>query len=163
MYMAPADKPVKEMEVYQVGVNVVCYSKFGQRGSDQTDEGIEIKPGVQVHAAPLKFLIDGCVKFAYPHGHDELLMIALENKTQQRTLLRTVPDVDMNGAFREFHAHQVYKDGQGFPVTTKDEYEMVMVHHHPLHEKVVLQHGMGNYLLYMTPGACPSPQTTIAR
>jgi hypothetical protein len=90
-------------------------------------------------------------------------MIALENKTQQRTLLRTVPDVDMNGAFREFQAHQVYKDGQGFPVTTKDEYEMVMVHHHPLQKKVVLQHGMGNYLLYMTPGACPSPQTTIAR
>jgi hypothetical protein len=32
---------------------------------------------------------------------------------------------------------------------------MVMVHHHPL-QKREAQHGMGNYLLYMTPGACPS-------
>ena len=161
MYMAPANKPVKEMDVYQVGVNVVCYSKFGERGSDQTDEGIEIKPGVQVHTAPLKFNMDGCVKFAYPHGHDELLMIALENKTKQRTLLRTVPDVDLNGTFREFQPHQVYKDVKGFSVTTTDEYEMVMVHHHPL-QKEELQHGMGNYLLYMTPGACPAPQTAMA-
>jgi hypothetical protein len=74
MYMAPKSKPVKEMDVYQVGVNIVCYSKFGSRGADQTDEGIEIRPGVQVHTAPLKFSMDGCVKFAYPHGHDELLM-----------------------------------------------------------------------------------------
>src|ERR1051325_10303671 len=83
MYMAPEDRPVQEMDVYQVGVNVVCYSKFAQRGPDQTDEGIEIKAGVQVHTAPLKFSMNGCVKFAYPHGHDELLLIALENKTKQ--------------------------------------------------------------------------------
>lgn len=155
MRVAPESKPVKEMDVYQVGVNVVCYSKFGQRGVDQTDEGIEIKQGVRVHTAPLKFLMDGCVKFAYPHGHDELLMIALENKTRQQTLLRTVPDVDPDGTFREFQPHQVYRDGQGFPVTMADDYEMVMVHHHPL-QKQKSQHGMGNYLLYMTPGVCPS-------
>lgn len=162
MYMAPDNKPVKEMDVYQVGVNIVCYSKFGQRGADQTDEGIEIKPGVQVHAAPLKFLMDGCVKFAYPHGHDELLMIALENKTKQQTLLRTVPDVDRDGTFREFQPHQVYKDSHGFPVTMADEYEMVMVHHHPL-QKREFQYGMGNYLLYMTPGSCPNPKTALAQ
>lgn len=160
MYMAPDSKPVKEMDVYQVGVNIVCYSKFGQRGADQTDEGIEIRGGVQVHTAPLKFLMDGCVKFAYPHGHDELLMIALENKTRKRTLLRTVPDVDADGTFREFPVRQVYKDARGFPVTTADEYEMVMVHHHPL-QKQDLQHGMGNYLLYMTQGACPAPATAM--
>ncbi len=161
MYMAPDSKPVKEMDVYQVGVNIVCYSKFAQRGADQTDEGIEIQPGVQVHRAPLKFLMDGCVKFAYPHGHDELLMIALENKTRKQTLLRTVPDVDADGTFREFPRHQVYNDPQGFPVTRTDDYEMVMVHHHPLHKQTV-QHGMGNYLLYMTPGACPAPATAMA-
>ena len=155
MYMAPEGTPIKEMDVYQVGVNVVCYSKFGERGPDQTDEGIEIKPGVQIHSAPLKFLMDGCVKFAYPHGHDELLLIALENKTRKQTLLRTVPDVSQDGSFLEFLPHQVYKDEQGFPVTTEEDYEMVMVHHHPLHKKDV-QHGMGNYLLYMTPGACPT-------
>jgi len=35
-----------------------------------------------------------------------------------------------------------------------DDYEMVMVYHHRL-QKEKFQHGMGNYLLYMTPGACP--------
>lgn len=156
MYMAPESQPVKEMDVYQVGVNVVCYSKFDQRGPDQTDEGIEIKPGVQVHTAPLKFLMDGCVKYAYPHGHDELLMISLENKSKNKTLLRTIPDEELDGTFRQFLPHQVYRNGDGFPVSKDDDYEMVMVHHHPLHNSAV-QHGMGNYLLYMTPGVCPEP------
>ena len=160
MFIAPASKPVKEMDVYQVGVNIVCFSKFGQRAADQTDEGIEIKHGVQVHTEPLKFRMDGCVKFAYPHGHDELLMIALENKTKNHTLLRTVPNVDGNGTFLEFLPHQVYKDSQGFPVTKADDYQMVMVHHHPL-QKQELQHGMGNYLLYMTPGTCPLQSATL--
>lgn len=155
MYVAPEGARIKEMDVYQVGVNIVCYSKFGQRGKDQTDEGIEINPGVHVLSAPLKFLMDGCVKFAYPHGHDELLLIALENKTTKRTLLRTVPDVAQDGTFLAFQPHQVFKDGRGFSVSTKEEYEMTMVYHHPLHDPRV-QHGMGNYLLYMTAGACPS-------
>jgi len=155
MYMAPEGAPIKDMDVYQVGVNIVCYSKFGQRGKDQTDEGMEIKPGVHVLSAPLKFRMDGCVKFAYPHGHDELLLITLENKTTKRTLLRTVPDVAQDGTFLAFQPHQVFKDGRGFSVSTKEEYEMTMVYHHPLHDLRV-QHGMGNYLLYMTPGACPS-------
>ncbi|MGQ0695167.1 MAG: hypothetical protein ACT4OL_06270 [Nitrospiraceae bacterium] len=161
MYFAPKSEPVKELDIYQVGVNIVCYSKFGQRPADQTDEGIEIRPGVQVHTAPLKFRMDGCVKFAYPHGHDELLLIALENKTRNQTLLRTVPDVDQDGTFREFQPHQVYKDSQGFPITKEDDYEMVMVHHHPL-QKEEPHHGMGNYLLYMTPGSCPPKNGTAA-
>lgn len=155
MYTAKKGKPMKEMEVYQVGVNIVCYSKFSQRGPDQTDEGIEVKPGVTVHSAPLKFNMDGCVKFAYPHGHDELLLITLDNKTTKQTLLRTVPDVGMDGTFIAFQPHQVYKDPKGFSVNRRDEYEMTMVHHHPIHNPNV-QHGMGNYLLYMTPGECPS-------
>ena len=146
------------MEVYQVGVNIVCYSKFGQRGTDQTDEGIEIKPGVQVHHLPLKFHLDGCVKFAYPHGHNELLMIALEDTTNQQTLLRTVPDVDLTGASRELHPHQIYTSSSGFSVLQSNDYEMVKVHHHPL-QSTALRHGMGNYLLSMTPGACPAPKT----
>jgi len=36
---------------------------------------------------------------------------------------------------------------------------MVMVHHHPL-QKSEPQHGMGNYLLYMTPGACQTRAAT---
>lgn len=163
MYMAPEGAPIKEMDVYQVGVNIVCFSKFSQRGPDQTDEGIEIASGVRVHSAPLKFSMDGCVKFAYPHGHDELLMIGLDNTTKKQTLLRTVPDVAQDGTFLQFQPHQVYTDSQGFPVTKADDYEMVMVHHHPL-QKHEAQHGMGNYLLYMTPGACPTtPSRPLAK
>lgn len=154
MEMAPEGSAIAEMDVYQVGVNIVCYSKFGQRGPDQTDEGIEIKPGVQVLSAPLKFSMDGCVKFAYPHGHDELLLIALDDKTAKRTLLRTVPDVAIDGTFLAFQPHQVYKDGRGFSVSKDKDYEITMVYHHLL-QSPELQHGMGNYLLYMTPGVCP--------
>jgi hypothetical protein len=158
MEMAPEGMPIKEMEVYQVGVNIVCYSKFGERAKNQTDEGIEVNPGVTVLSAPLKFRMDGCVKFAYPHGHDQLLLIALDNKTNKQTLLRTVPDVAADGTFLAFQPHQVYKDPRGFSVNTRDDYEMTMVYHHPLHDPQV-QHGMGNYLLYMTPGACPGEPT----
>jgi len=161
MYFAPKTKAIQAMDIYQVGVNLVCFSKFSERPADQTDEGIEIRNGVQVHTASLKFRAEGCVKFAYPHGHDELLMIALENKTKNLTLLRTVPDVEKDGTLREFLPHQVYKDAQGFSITKEDDYEMVMVHHHLLQKKD-LQHGMGNYLLYMTPGACPEPKKTAA-
>ena len=159
MEMAPEGTPIQEMDVYQVGVNVVCYSKFGSRRADETDEGIEIKPGVNVFSVPLKFRMDGCVKFAYPHGHDELLLIALENKTTKKTLLRTVPDVALDGTFLAFRQHQVFRDARGIPVTTRDDYEMTMVYHHPLDNPQV-HHGMGNYLLYMTPGECPAPTAT---
>ncbi len=153
MDMAPAGASIKEMDVYQVGVNIVCYSKFDLRGPNQTDEGIEINPGVTVMSAPLKFRMDGCVKFAYPHGHDELLLITLDNKSKGQTLLRTVPDVDRDGTLIAFQPHQIYKDPRGFSISSQDEYEITMVYHHPLHDRQV-KHGMGNYLLYMTPGAC---------
>jgi len=162
MEMASKSAVAQLMEVYQVGVNVVCYSKFGARAKGETDEGMEIKPGVHVLSAPLKFLMDGCVKFAYPHGHDQLLLITLENKTTNQTLLRTVPDVAQDGAFLAFQPHQVYKDAAGFSVNTHDDYEMTMVYHHPLHDSRV-QYGMGNYLLYMTPGTCQTDGTASAR
>ncbi len=159
MELAPEGTPIQEMDVYQVGINVVCYSKFSQRRSDETDEGIAVAPGVSVLSAPVKFHIDGCVKFAYPHGHDQLLLITLENMSTKQTLLRTVPDVAQDGTFIAFQPHQIYRDARGFPVTTKDEYQITMVHHHPLQDPEV-QHGMGNYLLYMTPGACPGLKST---
>lgn len=159
MELAPEGTPIQEMEVYQVGINVVCYSKFGQRRSDETDEGIAVAPGVSVLSAPLRFHMDGCVKFAYPHGHDQLLLITLENMSTKQTLLRTVPDVAQDGTFIAFQPHQVYRDARGFPVTMKDEYQLTMVHHHPLQDPEI-QHGMGNYLLYMTPGACQGPKGT---
>ncbi|MDQ3583808.1 MAG: hypothetical protein M3495_20385, partial [Pseudomonadota bacterium] len=160
MEMAPEGAKVAEMDVYQVGVNVVCYSKFKDRLPGETDEGIAIERGLNVSKAPLKFSQDGCVKFAYPHGHDQLLMIALEDKTENRTLLRTVPNVEADGTFVEFEPHQVYKNAQGFTVSSRHDYEMSMVYHRPL-DNPNLNHGMGNYLLYMTPGACPT--STAAR
>jgi len=38
---------------------------------------------------------------------------------------------------------------------------MVMVYHHSL-QNTEAQHGMGNYLLYMTPGACSENGKTAA-
>lgn len=153
MEMAQKGAAVQAMDVYQVGVNTVCYSQFAKRRSDETDEGIDIKPGLQVDRGPLTFRMDGCVKFAYPHGHDQVLLIALENKTARRTLLRTVPDVEPDGTFLSFRPHQIYRSAQGFDVNTKDDYEIVMVHHRPLQDSRP-NHGMGNYLLYMTAGKC---------
>ncbi|MBI4400495.1 MAG: hypothetical protein HY581_02545 [Nitrospirae bacterium] len=155
MDMASKGAAVQALDVYQVGVNVVCYSQFPKRRKDETDEGIEVRPGVQVDRAPLKFRMDGCVKFAYPHGHDQVLLIALENTTARQTLLRTVPDVAPDGAFLSFPPHQVYQSTRGFGVNASDDYEVVMVHHRPLQDPH-LNHGMGNYLLYMTPGQCPA-------
>ncbi len=120
-----------------------------------------IRPGVDVRTAPLKFSMDGCTKFAYPHGHGPLVLIALDNKTTGKTLLRTVPDVGPDGAFRAFRPHQVYKDPVGFSVNTRDEYEMTLVHHKALDDQRE-QYGMGNYLMYMTPGPCPD-QSASAR
>ena len=106
--------------------------------------------------------MDGCTKFAYPHGHDLLLLIALDNKTTGETLLRTVPDVGPDGAFKAFLPHQVHKDPVGFAVNTHDEYEMTMVYHKSKTDHREL-YGMGNYLLYMTPGPCPSDELASAQ
>ncbi len=159
IYTASKEKELNPMEVYQVGVNVVCFSKFDQRPANQSDEGIAIETGVHVIKEPLKFLVDGCVKFAYPHGHNGALLIALENRTRQQTLLRTVPDVLPDGTLMGFPDRQVYSDPIGFPVSTKEEYEMVLVHHRPLEQQGDIR-GMGNYLLYMTRDSCPNTQAT---
>jgi len=154
MDLAPDGVETKPIKAYTVGVNVVCYSQFDKRPSNESDEGRELKPGiVQVDTKTLKFTLDGCVKYAYPHGHDGLVLISLDNKTTNQTLLRSVPDVEPNGNLRGFLHQQVYSNTKGFPVNTKDEYEMTMVYHLNRQETVDL-HGMGNYLLYLAPGAC---------
>src|SRR5205807_10619182 len=98
MDLAPDGSAVKPVKAYTVGVNVVCYSQFDQRPANESDEGRVLKVGfVQVDSKPLKFKVDGCIKYAYPHGHDGLLLIALDNKSTNQTLLRNVPDADANG------------------------------------------------------------------
>ena len=52
--------------------------------------------------------------------HDQVLLIALENKTAQRTLLRTVPDVGPDGAFLSSLPHQIYLSARGFGVNRHD-------------------------------------------
>ena len=154
MDLAPDGAPMKTVKAYTVGVNVVCYSQFSKRPANESDEGRALKVGfVQVDTKPMKFTIDGCVKYAYPHGHDGLLLIALDNKTTNETLLRSVPDVDISGNLRGFLPHQIYSSAKGFPVSAKDDYEMTMVYHLNRQESVDL-HGMGNYLLYVMPGSC---------
>ena len=154
MDLAPDGANIKPVKAYTVGVNVVCYSQFSKRPPNESDEGRALKAGtVQVDSKPLKFTVDGCVKYAYPHGHDGLLLIALDNKTTNQTLLRSVPDVESNGNLRGFLSQQVYSNTKGFPVNMKDDYEMTMVYHLNRQEAVDL-HGMGNYLLYVSPGAC---------
>jgi len=154
MELAPEGAAMKPVKAYTVGVNVVCYSQFSQRPANESDEGRALKVGlVQVDSRPLKFTMDGCVKYAYPHGHDGLLLIALDDMTTNETLLRSVPDVDSTGNLRGFLSHQIYSSTKGFPVNTKDEYQMTMVYHLNRQENVDL-HGMGNYLLYLMPGPC---------
>jgi hypothetical protein len=154
MDLAPDGAAVKPVKAYTVGVNVVCYSQFNQRPANESDEGRALQVGmVQVDSKPLRFRVDGCVKYAYPHGHDGLLLIALDNKTANQTLLRSVPDTDSSGNLRGFLPHQIYSSTKGFPVNTKDEYEMTMVYHLNRQETTDL-HGMGNYLLYVLPGPC---------
>ena len=106
---------MKAMEVYQVGVNIVCYSKFGQRGADQTDEGIEIKAGVQVHAARLNFSWTAVSSLPIRTGMTNYSSSPWKIKPEQQTLLRTVPDVDLARHVPGIsQPHQVYKDSQGF-------------------------------------------------
>lgn len=155
MEVVSEETPLQPMEAYHIGVNVGCYTKLSERAKDETGEGIALIPGFQVRSAPIRFTLDGCVKFAYPHGHDQLALITLENKTARRTLLRTAPDVALDGTFIGFPSHQVYADSVGFSVNTQDEYEMTMVYHRPLQD-VGPRYGMGNYMLYMTPGICPA-------
>jgi len=78
-----------------------------------------------VGKAPLAFRIDGCVRFAYPHGQDHVLLIVLENRTAQRTLLRTVPGVTQDEAFLSLPLHQINHSTQGFGVNTDGSYKMV--------------------------------------
>ncbi|HSE59153.1 MAG TPA: hypothetical protein VLA99_10675 [Nitrospiraceae bacterium] len=154
MQMAPAGVRLTPLEVYHIGVNTGCYTKFADRPAGETDEGLPVHQGIQVNRAPISFRIDGCVKYAYPHAHDHVVLFALEDVTHRRTLLRTSPMVNRDGSLMGFAPHQVFQDSSGFPVTTQGQYEMIMIHHRPLQDQGS-RFGMANYILYLTPGPCP--------
>ncbi len=155
MEMAPEGTAVQPLEAHNASVSVDCYGNWEtKRAKDETDEGIVLQPGVLVRTVPVKFYIEGCVKFAYPHGHDYLVLFTLENKTTRRTLLRTMPSVAPDGTLRGFPVEQVYADAAGFSVNASDDYEVTMIYHRPLQDDGP-RFGMANFFLYMTPGPCP--------
>jgi len=163
MEMAPKGAAVQPMEVYLVGVNVVCPAQFQmKKAKNESGHGVLIKPCLNVRSVPTKFNMEGCTKFAYPHGHDQLILITLDNKTTGKTLLRTVPQVTPDGGIKAFPQDQVYNDPVGFSVNTQDDYEVTMVYHKPLDDKRE-QRGMGTYVMYMTPGPCPQDGLASAR
>jgi hypothetical protein len=143
------------LDAYHIGVNVGCYTQLNQRAVDETDEGIALTDGVFFRSRSFSFSREGCVKFAYPHGHDYLVAIVLDNKTRGQTLLRTTPRVSSQGQMLSFAEHQIYRDSAGFTINTEDTYQLTMVYHTPLHEHAI-HYGMANYILYFEPGACPT-------
>jgi hypothetical protein len=153
IWTVSASKVLKSLEAYHIGVNIGCYTKLNHREEGETDEGIPLKGGLLVKTAKVKFAIDGCIKYAYPHGHDNLVLLTLEDSANRRTLLRTIPDVSISGELLGFPASQIYSDEAGFEVKANDEYEMRMVYHRPLQEQR-MTYGMGNYLIYLTRGFC---------
>jgi hypothetical protein len=153
------DGPLVPLDAYHIGVNVGCYTQLTQRAVDETDEGIALTRGVFLRSRSFKFASEGCVKLAYPHGHDYLIAIVLDNTTRGHTLLRTTPRVSSHGLLQTFADHQVYRDSTGFRINTEDTYQLTMVYHIPLHEHAI-HYGMANYILYFEPGACSNSNGT---
>jgi hypothetical protein len=153
LHLASAGIRLTPLQVYHVGINVGCYRQLDRRAPGETDEGLPLAQGLSVVTAPVTFRIDGCVKYAYPHGHDHLVLFTLENRTSDRTLLRTAPDTTQDGALIGFPASQVYRSNKGFSVSKDETYEMTMISHRPLHDQIQ-RYGMANYILYLTPGPC---------
>jgi hypothetical protein len=158
--IAPDGMSVAPMVAYHVSVNADCHTKVFERPKDETDEGIQLQSGLQIRSNVIKFRVGGCVKAAFAHGHDQLALITLEDKSTGWTLLRTVPSVASDGTFLGFAPHQVFTDKVGFPVSPTHEYEMTMVYHQLLHDKH-RRHGMADYLMFMTPGPCPVDSTVM--
>jgi hypothetical protein len=147
------DESLTPLESYHVSVNVDCFTEGPMPGRAETDEGIVIGQGLAVHTKPVRFLTEGCVKLVYPHGHDHLVLMALENTTKKRTMLRTVPITQQDGSLLGFARDQVYADSTGFAVTPEDDYKMMMVYYRRL-EDYSDHYGMADYLIYMTSGPC---------
>jgi hypothetical protein len=153
MRVGPEGSRLGALQTYHIGVNVGC--KTSDMAQDETEHGIKLRPGMLIRQVPLKFQINGCVKYAYPHAHDQLLLMTLENKTARQTLLRTVPHISSEGSLQYFPEGQIYSSGIGFSVNTRDDYEVGMMYHTPLEDETV-RYGMANYNLYFTPGQCPN-------
>lgn len=141
------------LTAYHVSVTGNCYQSFAQPTNKETEEGVVLGLGLQTLSHMIQFPIEGCVKFAYTHAHDYLALMVLENKTTQRTLLRTMPQVDQDGFLHGFSDNQVFSDPRGFQIHRQNVYRMMMVYYRPLQDTTP-RFGMASYLLYMTNGSC---------
>ena len=153
MKLSPNNNRLQPLQAYYIGVSFMCYSDFSGYEGSQTDEGILLPPGLQVHSKRFTFKMEGCVKFAYPHGHDHMTLLALDNTTTAQTQLRTVPHMGPSGTFLDFPLDQIYSDQTGFEINTQDTYEITMVYHRALQNHNPT-YGMGSYALYAVPGSC---------
>ncbi len=144
---------LRPLLAYHVGVNFGCYTKFHLRPKDETIDGITLKTGLFIRSAPLKFEASGCVKYAYPHAHDDVVLMTLENKSARQTLIRTMPLAQADGRLIGFPPSQIYSSVKGFPVNTEDQYEVTMVYHTPLQDTQA-RYGMANFLLFLAREDC---------
>lgn len=155
LHLAPDGASVTPLQTHHISVTSDCYLRFAESGTDETDEGLRLSAGITTRTTEVSFPFDGCVKFAYAHAHDYLVLMVLDNLSSRKTLLRTTPDLDEEGKLLGFPTEQVFSDINGFSINRRDRYRLTMVYHRPLHDRQE-RYGMATYLLYFTPPPCPT-------
>jgi hypothetical protein len=156
MWLAPAGSHIEPLDTYLVSVTSDCYTRY-VRASDETEEGFRLEPGIVTRSVPVSFPFEACIKYAYSHLHDFATLLTLSNQSRRHTLLRTVPDLTLDGRMRGIPQRQTYSDRGGLSVTPQDRYELTMVYYTPL-QTSTQRYGMGMYILYLTRGLCAPPQ-----
>jgi hypothetical protein len=156
MLLAPEESHIEPLDAYLVSVTSDCYTRYVQ-ALDETEEGLRLGPGILTRAVPVSFPFEACIKYAYSHLHDFAALLTLTNLSRRETLLRTVPELSLDGRMRGIPQHQIYSDRGGWSVTPEDRYELSMMYYTPL-QTSASRYGMGMYILYLTRGPCPPPQ-----
>ena len=151
--LAPEGSPIEPLDTYLVSVTSDCYTRY-VRASDETEEGLRLGPGIVTRSVPVSFPFEACIKYAYSHLHDFATLLTLSNSSRRHTLLRTVPDLTLDGKMRGIPQQQIYSDRAGFSMNPEDRYELSMIYYTPLQTSLP-RYGMGMYILYLTRGPCP--------
>lgn len=160
MLLAPEGSQIEPLDTYLVSVTSDCYTRYVQ-ASGETEEGLRLEPGIVTRSVPVSFPFEGCIKYAYSHLHDFAALLTLSNQSRRQTLLRTVPDLSLDGRMRGIPQHQVYSDRGGLSVNAEDRYELSMIYYRPL-QTTAQRYGMGMYILYLTRSPCSTTQGTAS-
>lgn len=155
MFLAPQGAHIEPLDTYLVSVTSDCYTRY-VRTADETEEGARLRPGIATRSVAVTFPFEACIKYAYSHLHDFAALLTLSNQSRRHTLLRTVPDLTLDGKMRGIPHYQIYSDRGGFPVIPEDRYELSMIYYTPI-QMSAPRYGMGMYILYLTRGPCPPP------